>query len=55
MAQVVTYETEADSSIPLGPGNLLLRGSLSYLTNVPNGKYVFEETLRIIANPPWVW
>jgi hypothetical protein len=55
VAQVITYETEADSSIPIGPGNLVLRGSLSYITNVPEGKYVFEETLRIIAAPPWVW
>jgi hypothetical protein len=55
VSQVITYETEADSSIPIGPGNLVLRGSASYLTNVPNGKYVFEETLRIIANPPLVW
>ena len=55
VAQVITYETEADSSVPIGPGNLVMRGSLSYITNVPDGKYVFEETLRIIANPPWVW
>lgn len=54
-SRVVTYETEADSSIPIGPGNLLLRGSLSYMTGIPQGKWVFEETLRIIANPPWVW
>jgi hypothetical protein len=55
VASIVTYETELDSSIPLGPGNLLARGSLSYITGVPTGKYVFEETLKIIAKPPWVW
>lgn len=54
-SRVVTYETEADTSIPVGPGNLIGRGSLSYMSGVPAGKYVFEETLRIIANPPWVW
>ena len=54
-AHILTYEAELDSSIPVGPGNIVVRGSLSYVTNVPDGKYVFEETLHIIMNPPWVW
>lgn len=52
---MVTYETEADLSLPLGPGNLLARGSVSYVTNVPDGFNVFEETLHVIVQPPLVW
>jgi hypothetical protein len=55
VASELTYEAELDSSVPVGPGNLLMRGSVSYIAGVPNGKEVFEETLHIIAKPPWVW
>jgi hypothetical protein len=54
-ARTTTWETELDLSADLGPGRLLLRGSLSYVTGVPDGKNVFEETLHVIVAPPWVW
>lgn len=54
-AKVLTYETEADISLPLGPGNVLARGSVSYVDKVPEGFNVFEETLRVIVQPPFVW
>jgi hypothetical protein len=54
-AKVLTYEVEADISLPLGPGNILGRASLSYVDNVPDGFNVFEETLRVIVEPPLVW
>lgn len=54
-AKTLTFETELDLSAKLGPGVALLRGSASYVTNVPDGQYVFEETLHIIVDPPWVW
>src|SRR5262249_9035215 len=43
-AHILTYETEADASIPAGPGIVLLRGSLSAVTGVPDDQNVFEET-----------
>ncbi|HVH41665.1 MAG TPA: hypothetical protein VM925_04960, partial [Labilithrix sp.] len=55
LARVLTLESELDVSIPAGPGNVLARASASYLTNVPDGMYVFEETLRVIVKPPLVW
>lgn len=55
LARVLTLESELDLSIPIGPGNLIARGSISYVMNVPNGMYVFEETLRVIVEPPLVW
>jgi hypothetical protein len=54
-ANTLTFESELDLSFNLGPGRLLLRGSLSYVTGVPDGRYVFEETLHVIVDPPWVW
>lgn len=54
-AKTLTYEAELDLSLPLGPGTLLGRGSVSYVTGVPTGDEVFEETLHMIVKPPLVW
>jgi hypothetical protein len=54
-AKTQTWESELDLTADLGPGRILLRGSVSYVTGVPDGKYVFEETLHVIVDPPWVW
>jgi hypothetical protein len=54
-AVATTYEAEVDLSIPAGPGNIVGRGSVSYVTGVPSGQDVFEETLHVIVRPPWVW
>jgi hypothetical protein len=54
-ARVITFETEVEASVPIGPGDVIGLGSLSYLTNVPENQLVFEETLRTIVAPPLVW
>ena len=54
-ATTVTHEAELDVSLPAGPGNILLRGSVSYVTGVPDDKLVFESGLRVIVDPPLVW
>jgi hypothetical protein len=54
-AKILTWEAELDLSLRAGPGIILLRGSGSYVTGVPEGQYVFEETLHIIVAPPLVW
>ena len=54
-AHVLTLESEVDLSLNAGPGTVLLRGSGSYLTGVPQGQSVYEETLHIIVRPPFVW
>ncbi len=53
-ATTLTLETEANADIPAGPGDVLLLASVSYLPNVPSNQNVFEESLRIIVDPPWV-
>jgi hypothetical protein len=54
-AKTLTYEAEADVSIPAGPGDVLLRGSFSIVTGVPTDQSVFEETLHVIVRPSLVW
>ncbi len=55
LARTLTWETELDLNFKVGPGALLLRGSASYVTGVPEGKDAFEETLHLIVSPPFVW
>lgn len=54
-SRTLTHELEADATLPIGPGNVLLRGSGSYVTGVPEGYDVFEETLHVIVRPPLLW
>ncbi|HYQ30004.1 MAG TPA: hypothetical protein VER04_22395 [Polyangiaceae bacterium] len=54
-SRTLTFEAELDFNLELGPGRLFLRGSASYVTGVPDGYSVFEETLHIIVDPPLVW
>jgi hypothetical protein len=54
-ARYYTLEAELSAAIPAGPGDILAMGSISAVRGVPSGSYVFEETLRVIVDPPWVW
>ena len=54
-AEYITYEAELTAGATLGPGELGALGSVSLITGVPSGMEVFEETLRVIAKPPWVF
>ena len=54
-SRTLTLEAELDLTFDLGPGRLLLRGSGSYVSGVPDDSDVFEETLHIIVEPPLVW
>lgn len=54
-AQYVTLESELTAAIPAGPGDVLALGSISYVVGVPRNEWVFEETLRVVVDPPFVW
>jgi hypothetical protein len=54
-SRTLTFEAELDLNFDLGPGRLLMRGSASYVSGVPDGYNAFEETLHIIVEPPLVW
>jgi hypothetical protein len=51
----LTWEAELSSSLPLGPGSVLAEVAGSAVTGVDDGYYVYEETLRVVVDPPWVW
>ena len=54
-SRFLTWEAELSLSLPVGPGFVLLEGSGSYVTGVTEGYNVYEETLRVVVDPPWVW
>jgi hypothetical protein len=54
-SRFLTWEAELTTTVPLGVGSLLFEGSLSFVTGVPDDYYVYEETLRVVVDPPWVW
>jgi hypothetical protein len=54
-SKYTTLEAELTGSIPLGPGSLLGIASGSYITGVPDGVYVYDEVLRVVAKPPYEW
>lgn len=57
----LTWEIEATSSIPIGrsgrfgAGNLFAEVGLAAVTGVKDGWWVYEETIRAVIKPPWVW
>lgn len=38
----------------LGPGLAQFETSLARIDGVPSGFFVFEESLRVVAAPPWI-
>jgi hypothetical protein len=54
-AHVTTLEAELNLTVPLGPGSFIGTFSASDVEGVPEGFLVFEETLRVIVDPPFVW
>lgn len=51
----LSLETELTASIPLGPGAILSETALTFITGVTSGYNVFEQTVRVVADPPFVW
>jgi len=54
-SRFLTWEAELGVNLPLGPGGLLAELAGSYVSGVDAGYYVYEETLRVVVEPPWVW
>jgi hypothetical protein len=51
----LAYEAEAAGTLPLGPGSAFAVATGMYLGLVPPGKYVYEDSLKVVAAPPWLW
>jgi hypothetical protein len=54
-SQYFTLEAELTFSIPVGPGDIISETEGVRLSGVPDNRYVFEETRRVVAAEPWVW
>ncbi len=54
-AKLLTHEAELTVNIPAGPGDILLLGSASIVSGIPDGQFAFEETLHVIVKAPYVW
>lgn len=54
-AKYTTLEAELTGNVSTRYGDFGLLASISYVTGVPSGMFVFEEQLRVIIDPPWVW
>lgn len=57
----LTWEIEVTSSIPIGrsgrfgAGDVFVELGGAAVTGVNEGWWVYEETLRAVIEPPWVW
>jgi hypothetical protein len=40
--------------IPVGPGGIVTTLTLAAVTNVPQQRRVFEQTFRMVVEPPWL-
>jgi hypothetical protein len=54
-SRFLTWEAELTTNVPLGRGVLIGESSFSLVTGVPDPYYVYEETLRVVVDPPYVW
>jgi len=48
-------EGEITGGFPVGPGSILTILSGTMITGVPDNVDVYDETLRVISKPPYIW
>ncbi len=51
----ISTETELTLTIPVGEGTLFSETALTHVSLVPEDVFVYEDTIKIIVDPPWVW
>jgi len=54
-ARYVSAEGEIGATVPAPGGSLFAIGSIHHLAGVPERFNVWEETLHVVVDPPWVW
>jgi hypothetical protein len=54
-ADYLALETEVIATIPVPAGSLFAVGSGYYTLLVPDGFYLYEESLRTVMKPPYIW
>lgn len=57
LPRLTYYDLEAEltGAIPFGPGSVLLLGTANRILGVPKDVFVFDQVLRVIVDPPWVY
>jgi hypothetical protein len=51
----VSLEMELSGYVPVGPGVVLWEIAGTAVQGVDDGYFVYEETIRVVINPPLVW
>ena len=51
----LSLEAELTGSYPVGPGMLLAELAATSVQLVDRSYYVYEETIRVVLDPPYVW
>lgn len=51
----VSLEAELSGYVPVGPGVVLWEVAGTAVQGVDDGYYVYEETIRVVLDPPLVW
>jgi hypothetical protein len=54
-ARYLTLETEAFAAMPVPGGYAFVAPMLYVVTDAPTGKYLYEESLRAVMKPPYLW
>jgi hypothetical protein len=54
-ARYTALEAELTVTPRLGPGELSTELSATAIVGVPEDRFVFEETLRVVVDPPLAW
>jgi hypothetical protein len=54
-ARYVAIEAEVSTVLPVPGGYTLAAATVYAITGVPEHKYVFDESLRGIVKPPYIW
>lgn len=54
-ARLSSVEAELSLSLPAGPHRLLAEVAVHGVLGVPEGRFVLEEHLGVVVDPPWLW
>ncbi|MEM9068008.1 MAG: hypothetical protein AAGE52_05855 [Myxococcota bacterium] len=55
-ASYLSWDAELTLSMEVGElGELFSETSVVYISRVPANRFVLEESIRVIVDPPWVW
>jgi len=50
-----SLEAQLTLSLPAGRGSFFSETTVTYITLVPEDRWIYEDYLKVIVAPPWVW